>query len=257
MKKLEGKVAVVTGASSGMGREIARLFAQEGAKVFALARRKERLEELKKEAADNGQTLEIFPADVSNDDDIDKAIDAVKSTFGSVDILVNNAGLLDDFAPAATVKDEVWERVLNVNVTAPMKLMRRVLPMMLEKKSGVIINISSVGGLHGARGGAAYVTSKHALVGLTRNTGYMYASEGIRCNSICPGSVETEIASSSMGAKIGMDEAAMQKLMAGVATQPRDGASKEIATAALFLASDDSSFVNGTELVVDGGWTAF
>lgn len=255
--KLNGKVAIVTGASSGMGKEIAQLFAQEGAKVFALARRKEKLEELQKEVVGRGQTLEIFSADVSNEDDINRAIDAVQEIFGSVDILVNNAGLLDDFAPAATVKDEVWEKVLNVNVTAPMRLMRRVLPIMIENKSGAIVNIASVGGLHGARGGAAYVTSKHALVGLSRNTGYMYASEGIRCNTICPGSIETDIASSSMGAQVGMDEAAMQKLMVGVSIQPRMGMPSEVATAALFLASDDASFVNGTELVVDGGWTAF
>lgn len=255
--KLQRKVAIITGASSGMGREIACLFSREGAKVLALARRKERLEELQKELVDEGHILEILSADVSIAEDLKRAVATAVELFGTVDILVNNAGVLDDFAPAGDVKDNIWEKTLHVNVTAPMQLTREVLPHMLKEQTGVIINIASVGAFCGARGGAAYVTSKHALLGLTRNTGYMYADQGIRCNAICPGTIETEIASSSFGAKEGIHEAAAQKLHAGVQTQPRAGQAAEVATAALFLASDDASFVNGTELVVDGGWTAY
>ena len=255
--KLEGKVAIVTGASSGMGAEIARIFAREGAQVLALARRAERLEELKETLKAEGYNLETLAADVSVEEDIKKATACALELFGKIDILVNNAGVLDDYAPVGGVKDEVWDRTLLVNVYAPMRLMREVIPTMQENGSGCIINIASVGGLHGARGGAAYVTSKHALIGLSRNTGFMYADQGIRCNALCPGAVETEISSGSLAVEHGMNMDGAKKLGAGMALNPRSGQAVEIATAALFLASDDSSFVNGTELIVDGGWTAY
>lgn len=257
MFNLTDKVAIVTGASSGMGREIALLYAKSGMKVLALARNEEKLKSLKEEAAAEKGTIEIISADVSVEDDITKSVNKAKELFGTVNILVNNAGVLDDYAAAGDVNDEVWEKTLQINTTAPMKFIRAVLPIMLEKEAGCIINIASVGGLHGARGGAAYVTSKHALIGLTRNTGFMYADKGIRCNAICPGSIATEIDKHSFGAQNGANEMGGKKLYAGIPLIPRNGEPNEIANVALFLASSGASYINGTEIVVDGGWTAY
>jgi NAD(P)-dependent dehydrogenase (short-subunit alcohol dehydrogenase family) len=252
--KLEGKVALVTGASSGIGRAIALLFAKEGAKVVALARRLERLEELAKEAEGASGELKPFVADLSKEADIQAACKFTTDSFGKVDILVNNAGIMDEMTPLAEVTDELWDSIINVNLTAPMKLTRAVIGGMLERGSGSIVNVASVGGLHGCRGGTSYVTSKHGFVGMTKSVAFMYAMKGIRCNVICPGGVETEI----MGA--GMSKASpfgLERSMSGIMNNPRMGTSEEIANVAIFLASDDSSFINGAAIVADAGWTAY
>ncbi|MNJ47779.1 Levodione reductase [compost metagenome] len=134
-----------------------------------------------------------------------------------------------------------------------MRSTRKVLPIFLEKQRGIIINVASVGGLQGARAGAAYTASKHAVIGFTKNTGFMYATQGIRCNAIAPGGVETNISSSMTG--INQFGASRQQL--GMAINPRMGKAEEIAKVALFLASEDSSFVNGTVISADAGWTAY
>lgn len=250
MGKLDGKVAIVTGASSGMGREIAKLFALEGAKVIAVARRKERLEEL---AGESDGSIIPFPADVTDDERIYAAVDMAVNDFGKIDILVNNAGVMDSMVPAADVTDEQWNRIFDINVTSLMKLSRKALNSMLENESGNIINIASVGGLQGDVAGAAYSASKHAVIGYTRNLGYQYAVKGIRCNAICPGGVNTEIAESGMK---DLNKFGLERAQLGMASIPRQGEAKEIATIALFLASDDSSFVNATTIVADAGWEA-
>lgn len=134
-----------------------------------------------------------------------------------------------------------------------MRATRKALQIFLEKKSGVIINVASAGGLQGARAGAAYTASKHAVVGFTKNTGFMYANEGIRCNAIAPGGVETNIGSSMTN----VNPFGMGRIQPGLAVNPRVGKPEEIAQIALFLASEDSSFVNGTVITGDAGWTAF
>lgn len=143
---------------------------------------------------------------------------------------------------------------MKVNVDGPFRAMRAVLPVMLEKGSGAIINIASVGGLQGARAGAAYTTSKHALIGLTKNTGFVYAKSGIRCNAIAPGAMETNIADTIDFTKI--SALANAQIMPGMVTNPRSSKPEEVAQVALFLASEDASFVNGAVIVADGGWTA-
>ncbi|GJM68006.1 hypothetical protein HMSSN036_02220 [Paenibacillus macerans] len=140
-----------------------------------------------------------------------------------------------------------------VNTTSVMRATRKVLPIFLEKESGVIVNVASAGGLYGARAGAAYTASKHAVIGFTKNTGFMYAQKGIRCNAIAPGGVETNIGASMTN--INPFGASRQQL--GLAINPRLGSAEEIAKVALFLASDDSSFVNGTVITADAGWTAY
>ena len=250
--RLKGKVVLLTGGSSGMGRDMALLFAKEGAKVVATARRMNKLEELAKEAANFSGEIVPLQGDISKDEDIDKMVTTTMDKYGRIDLLVNNAGVLDNFTPLGELTDELWDWVIDINLTAPMKLARKVLLIMEKQESGNIINISSLGGLYGARAGAAYTASKHGLTGLTKNIAYIYAEKGIRCNAICPGGVETEIMNTLQPSEFGME-----RIMKGVANNPRSGSGMEIANIALFLASDDSSFVNGVALAADAGWTAY
>ena len=253
--KLQDKVAIVTGASSGMGRDIAYLFAKEGATVYAVARRVDRLEELANSTKDFAGKVIPFGADLMKKEDAEKMIDAAMKEYGRLDILVNNAGIMDDFSPVGEVKDEMLEKVFALNVYAPFYTSRKAIEIFLKQESGNIINVSSIGGLFGARAGATYTASKHALVGLTKNTGFMYAKNNIRCNAICPGGVDTEV---GIGEFMGnINETGMNIIMPNTVGNPRSGTGMEIATIALFLASEDSSFVNGQCIVADSGWTAF
>lgn len=253
--RFEGKSVVVTGASSGMGRQIAYDFAKEGATVVAVARRQERLAELAAQAEADGLPGKILPfvGDVSSRETNDAMIDfAVKQT-GKLDVLVNNAGIMDGFEPIGDISDERWEKVFAVNVNGPMYAMRKAVQVMLGQESrGNIVNVASIGGTNGARAGAAYTASKHALVGMTENTGYMYAHEGIRCNAICPGGVKTEIAGSMM-ADAGINQFGMGRSMAGLDGEIRQAEPEELAAAVLFAASDEASFMTGACVKVDGG----
>ncbi|RRJ65843.1 SDR family oxidoreductase [Paenibacillus oralis] len=251
--KLENKAAIVTGAASGMGREIALLFAREGAKVMVSDLNLEGANATVERIIAAGGTAEAVKTNVAVEEDIQQLVDATAGAFGTVDILVNNAGIMDNFEPAGDITDEQWERVFAVNTTSVMRSTRKVLPIFLEQESGVIVNVASAGGLYGARAGTAYTASKHAVIGFTKNTGFMYAQKGIRCNAIAPGGVETNIGASMTN--INPFGASRQQL--GMAINPRIGSADEIAKVALFLASDDSSFVNGTVITADAGWTAY
>ncbi len=249
--RLEGKSIVVTGASSGMGKAIVELFVKEGALVVAVARRKERLEALKESLkTQKGQVL-IFQGDVSRREDNEKMIELAVQNFGKLDVLVNNAGVMDDMAAIGDVQDEKYEQVMKVNVYGPMCAMRKAISVFKEQGYGNIINVASVGGMRTAAG-AVYCASKAALLAMTRNTAFMYVPEHIRCNAIAPGGIQTEIAS-SMGMPNQSGYARVQKVLA---TAPQPGKPEDIASAALFLASDDSQYINGDTLVVDGGWIA-
>ena len=202
--------------------------------------------------SDGGTALGVY-ANVAKEEDINHLVDITLDKFKTVDILVNNAGIMDNFVPAAELTDELWDRVFSINLTGPMRLIRKTLPIFLEKGKGIIINNASIGGLHGSRAGVAYTASKHALIGLTKNIGFQYANLGIRCNAIAPGGVNTNIKTTMNNP----DKFGMERAMAGAAANPRFAESEEIAAVALFLASDDSSFVNGTVITADGGWTAY
>ncbi|MDQ0428753.1 NAD(P)-dependent dehydrogenase (short-subunit alcohol dehydrogenase family) [Planomicrobium stackebrandtii] len=251
--KLEGKVAIVTGAASGMGKAIAELYAKEGAKVIVSDINEEGAINVASGITENGGVAKAVKTNVGDVQEIEAMIDLAVSEYGTLDILVNNAGIMDNFEPAGEIEDSKWERIFSINTMSVMRSTRKALPIFLEKNKGVIINIASAGGLYGARAGAAYTASKHAVVGFTKNTGFMYAKEGIRCNAIAPGGVETNISSSMTS----ISEMGMGRTQAGLALNPRNGKSEEIAKVALFLASDDSSFVNGTVITADAGWTAY
>lgn len=255
MKRLENKVAIVTGAGSGIGKAIALKFIHEGCKVLAGDIYKERLLALLEEAGKSAGHLSTIVADMSKEKDIEQLIDKAVRDYGTLDILVNNAGIMDNFEPVGELDDDTMDRVMHVNFNGPLRAIRKVIPIFLEKGSGNIINICSIGGLKGGVAGAAYTASKFALVGLTKNTGYMYSKSGIRCNGIAPGATETNIGDTIDMTKV--TPLVNDRIMAGMVLNPRTGKPDEIANAALFLASDEASFVNGHILVVDGGWTAY
>lgn len=251
--KLAGKVAVVTGAASGMGKAIAELYATEGAKVVVsdlnLDGANETVETIK---AAGGEAFAI-KTNVASLEDINTLIDTTVETYGQVDILVNNAGIMDGMEPAADITDERWDLVFEVNTKSVMRTTRKVIPLFQKQGSGIIVNIASAGGLFGARAGGSYTASKHAVVGFTKNTAFMYADENIRTNAIAPGGVATNITSSMTN--INHFGAGRQQL--GMAINPRMGTAAEIAKVALFLGSDDSSFVNGQVIAADSGWSAY
>ncbi|RAP73390.1 SDR family oxidoreductase [Paenibacillus montanisoli] len=251
--RLSGKVAVVTGAASGMGKAIAELYASEGAKVAVSDLRVEAAQAVVDEITAKGGTAFAIAANVAKEEDVQALINTTVETYGTVDILVNNAGIMDNFVPAGDVTDELWERIFAINTTGPMRTIRKVIPLFLEKQSGVIVNIASAGGLMGSRAGAAYTAAKHAVVGLTKNVGFQYATKGIRCNAIAPGGVNTNIGTTITEP----NPFGMERAMAGIALNPRAGEPGEIAKVALFLASDEASFVNGTVVTADAGWTAY
>jgi NAD(P)-dependent dehydrogenase (short-subunit alcohol dehydrogenase family) len=253
MGRLDNKIAIITGAGSGMGRAMAILFAEEGAKVVVSDMDSGRAECVVEEIKAKGGVAKAVKANVAKEEDVQNLVDATVNTFGTVDILVNNAGIMDNFVPAGSVTDDLWERVFAVNATGPMRTIRKVLPIFIEKKGGVIVNIASAGGLLGSRAGAAYTASKHAVVGLTKNVGFQYAKLNIRCNAIAPGAVNTNIGQTIYAP----NEFGWERAMAGINLNPRVGEPEDIAKIALFLASDESSFINGTVITADAGWTAY
>lgn len=248
--RLSGKVAIVTGAASGMGKAIAELYAQEGAKVVVSDMNLDGA----KHVAENisGEAFAI-QTDVTSEEALQQLFDETVKTFGQVDILVNNAGIMDGMEPVGEISNDRWEKIFAVNTVSVMKSMRIAVDLFTKQGHGVIVNNISAGGLYGARAGAAYTASKHAVVGLTKNTAFMYADQNIRCNGIAPGAVATNIGSTMTN----MSQAGFGRQQLGMAINPRIGQPEEIAQLALFLGSDESSFINGQVVAIDGGWTAY
>lgn len=247
--RFEGKCVVVTGASSGMGRKIALDFAKEGATVIAVARRLERLEEIAKEAESFAGKILPYQGDISLEEVNNSMIDYAVKECGKLDVLVNNAGIMDEFTPIGELTDELFNKVMAVNLNGPIYAMRKAVQVMLEQETkGNIVNIASIGGVCGARAGVAYTASKHAIVGATKNTAYMYAGK-IRCNVVCPGGVETEV----MNSQTNISQFGVGRIMAGLDTSIPAGKVEDISTAVLYIASDDAKFMTGAEIVIDGG----
>lgn len=243
--KLEGKVAIVTGSTSGMGRETAKQFAKEGAKVVVVGRNEDRAKEVVDEIKKAGGEATYVTVDMTKIDTLKKIVDKAVDTYGTVDILFNNAGMLS-VTPILDLKLEEWYDVFNVNVTAHLYLTQLVAPIMKKKGKGVIINTSSIAGYAAHHGFAAYVTTKHANEGLTKSMAHELGPE-IRVNAIAPGAIHTAMVDSIGGPDVltGMIQNAPLK---------RIGQPIDIATVAVFLASDDSSFITGQSLRVDGGF---
>ena len=235
----------MTGAGSGMGLEMSRRFAEEASVVAA------EVSEEGLRRAEEAEGVSVVRADVSSAEDVDGMIRAAVERHGTLDVLVNNAGIMDRFLPAAETPEELWERVLRINLTGPFLATKRAIPPMLEGGGGVIVNIASVGGLRGGAAGAAYTASKHGLIGLTKNTAANYAADGIRCVAICPGGVDTGISPGGEPSERGY--ATLNRILPAMG---RLASPTEIADVALFCASEEASFLNGVVIVADGGWTA-
>ncbi len=250
--RLENKSVVVTGASSGMGKAIVELFVKEGANVVAVARRKERLDELAAALAGEAGKIVVMRGDVSKKEDNEAMIDLAVKEYGRLDVLVNNAGVMDDMSPVGDATDEKYDQIMKVNVYGPMCAMRKAIEVFkAQGNGGNIINVGSVGAMQTCAG-AIYCASKAAITSMSKNTAFMYAPEHIRCNVIAPGGIKTEI-SNSMGNPNMNGYGRVQKVLAAA---PEPGEAEDIARAALFLASDESGYITGDVLVVDGGWLA-
>jgi len=250
--KLKDKAIVVTGASSGMGRVIVELFVKEGANVIAVARRADRLASLAESLEGEAGKCIPFTGDVSSREVCEGMIDECIKQFGKLDVLVNNAGVMDNMAAIANCTDEKYEYVMGINVYGPMAAMRKAVNVFLEQgNGGNIITVSSFGAYHPVSG-VIYNASKAALNALALHTAFAYSKEHIRSNVIAPGGINTEIAT-SMG-QLDMD--GFGRIQGIHALMPATGESIDVANCALFLASDDSSFISGQVIGVDGGWAA-
>ncbi len=247
MPNLKEKVAIVTGAASGIGLACAQRYAREGAIVVGLDRNR----------SDDWSTVEtgapdsrFHQVDVTDSAATRAAVEETVREFGRIDILVTAAGI-GEAGPVSMLDEETWDRVIDVNLKGTFLSIKAVLDTMIAQRSGSIITIASVEGLNGTEGGSAYNASKGGVVVLTKNVAIDYARVGIRCNTICPGFIDTPMLHDVMDAMPEFRKDVVRETKMG-----RFGRPEEIAGAAYFLASDDSSFVTGQSLVVDGGYTA-
>jgi NAD(P)-dependent dehydrogenase (short-subunit alcohol dehydrogenase family) len=233
---------------------MAQRFAAEGARVVAADWNAERLDAAVAAITENGGTVVGAPGNIAEQAAAEGLIDQAVSTFGRLDVLVNNAGVMDYMAGVGELSDEVWRRVMGINLDGPMFTSRRAVQYMLTHGGGSIINVASTAALHGGAAGAAYTTSKHALIGLSRSTAWMYAKRGIRCNVICPGATMTNIGESMPTDKLDPVGAARAQEFAALIPAYLDP--NDIAGLALFFASDESRLINGAIVPADGGWAA-
>jgi NAD(P)-dependent dehydrogenase (short-subunit alcohol dehydrogenase family) len=244
--RFAGKTVIVTGAASGIGQATALRIAKEGGRVIAADISKVRLDDL---VAENAE-LDLVP--VAGDISTEETVAAVVAAAGGrVDALANVAGIMDNFAPIHEVDDDLWDRVFRINVTALMRLTRAVVPLMLEAGTGSVVNVASEAGLRGSAAGAAYTASKHAVVGLTKNSAVMYGPKGLRFNAVAPGPTITNIVA-NWGSQIAAER--LGPLMG--ATVPAPATAAQLAASITFLLSDDGTNVNGAILASDGGWSA-
>jgi NAD(P)-dependent dehydrogenase (short-subunit alcohol dehydrogenase family) len=250
-QRLAGKVAVVSGGARGMGASHAALMAAEGASVLIGDVRDEEGRALAADLCERGLAVAYEHVDVTSGSSWDAAVGAATSRWGRIDVLVNNAGI-SGFAGIAECSDDEWQRIVAVNQTGVFLGMRAVLPVMLAQKAGSIINISSIFGLCGAAGAAAYQASKGAVLSMTKSAGLSYGGAGVRANAICPGTIDTPMLREEI-AEIG--KPAIDALVE-LQTIKRYGRPEEISNAVLFLASDESSFITGAVLAADGGYSA-
>lgn len=243
--RFAGKTVIVTGAASGIGKATASRIAREGGRVIASDIAADKLEALKTELPDADITT--VAGDLTQQD----AIDAVIAAAGDkIDALANVAGINDDFSPAGETTDAVWDRVIAINLTAPFKLMRTVLPLMEAAGSGAVLNVASEAGLRGNASGNAYTASKHGIIGVTKSAAFMYGPKGIRVNSVAPGGVATGIPMPpNMSEKGSARLAPFQQAIPSLAT------AEHLAASITFLLSDDAVNINGAIVASDGGWS--
>jgi NAD(P)-dependent dehydrogenase (short-subunit alcohol dehydrogenase family) len=243
--RFTGKTVIVTGAGSGIGRATASRVAREGGRVIAVDVSQERLDEFVGEHP--GADIVSITADITDEAGVARIVDAAGDT---IDGLANIAGIMDDMTPVGDLSDAVWDRVMRVNVTGTMKLTRAVIPTMLAQGGGSIVNTASEAALRGSAAGAAYTASKHAVVGLTKSSAFMYGPSGIRVNAVAPGPTITNI-EATFGSPFGAS-----RIQFGMSILPDAAEAEALAASITFLLSDDGVNVNGVVLASDNGWSA-
>ena len=242
---LEGKVAIVTGASRGIGKAIAEQFIAQGAKVaFTYRSSAEAAAALEKELSAGGGTVKGFQSDAASMTDAERLVGEVVEAFGTVDIVINNAGITDDTL-LMRMTEEQWDRVISVNLKSCFNLTKAVMRTMLKARSGSIVNISSVVGVQGNAGQANYAASKAGILGFTKSVALELGSRNIRCNAIAPGFIETEMTAT-------LDEDTVHGWRDAIPLK-RGGTPEDVANLCVFLASDMSAYITGQTLNVDGG----
>lgn len=253
MFRLDNKITLVTGAGSGIGRAIAETFAQAGAFVYVADRDPAGGQETVKRVNAARGKASFVPLDVTKEAECESARALVQAAHGRLDVLVNNAGIGHVGTMLQTTGADL-DRMYAVNVRGVFNVTHAFLPDMVQRKHGVIVNLASIGGVVGVRDRLAYCTTKFAVVGLTKSMALDHAMDGIRVNCICPGRVETPFVSARL--KEYPDPEKAYKEMASTQAIGRMGKPEEIAAAALYLASDESAFITGTDFIIDGGWSA-
>jgi NAD(P)-dependent dehydrogenase (short-subunit alcohol dehydrogenase family) len=251
MKEFQGKVAIVTGGTSGIGRAAAIAFAKEGAKVVVAGRRAVEGDETVRRIKTNGGEAVFVATDVAQEAQVKNLVGRTLEQFGRLDIAFNNAGIEQTPTPFLEQSVETYNQVMDINVKGVWLSMRHEIPAMLKTGGGAIVNTSSVLGVIAMAGIEVYVASKHAVIGLTKSAAMEYAKQGIRINAVLPAAIETDMIRRFAG-----DAPESRDRLAGMHPIGRIGKPEEIADAVLWLASDRASFVTGHSLSVDGGWTA-
>ena len=248
--RLADKVAIITGAGSGMGKTAALLFAAEGAKVAAADVNEGPVKETVAEIAKAGGQALALRADVSKAPDVERMVADAVAKFGKLDVIYNNAGIEGESAFLSNMTEEAFDRVIAINLRGVFLGMKFALPHMMKARSGSIINTASIAGLVGIKGGAAYSAAKAGVIAMTRVAAVEYGRYNIRVNAICPGAIETPMAE-RIRAGATPNPAAIKR----ISLLERMARPDEIAKVALFLASDDASFATGAPFIIDGGWT--
>ncbi|MFJ7746817.1 SDR family NAD(P)-dependent oxidoreductase [Peribacillus sp. NPDC097295] len=245
MGLLEGKVVIITGAGSGMGRAQSILFIQEGAKVVLADLNLDSITKLSEELSPDGDRALAVKVNITDKNEVDNLVSQTIEKFGQIDIVCNTAGLFDNHVPLLETSEDLWDKVMSVNTKGLFYITKAVLPYMIEKGKGVFVNVASVAGLSGSGGGIAYTASKHAAIGFTRQLATAYKSQGIRANIICPGFIETPMTAKQLEDPVIMEAVTRHS--------GRIGKPEDIAKASLFLASDYADYVNAVHIPVDGG----
>lgn len=245
---LAGQVVLITGAASGIGKAQVELFLAAGASIVAVDINPLGLERL--QALADSSRLYLQVANLADADAITQVVDSALERFGRIDVLCNTAGLLDGFKRSLDVDEALWDKVFAVNIKGLYRLTNAVLPAMLARGKGVIINMASVAGSFAGGGGAAYTSTKHAVLGYTRQLSYDYGRKGIRVNAVCPGMIETGMTTDVLSDRDSKLMKALTSVPAGRLGKPED-----IARVSLFLAGPGADFIHGAAITVDGGLT--
>lgn len=243
MGKLQDRVALIYGGTSGLGEATAKLYAKEGAKVAIAGRSVERGNEIVDAIKHEGGEAIFVEVDLMETDQIKQSVQDTVDALGTIDILYNGAGILDEYVGIIETDEEEFDQVVQLNIKAPFIATKEVMPIFVEKGKGVVINLGSQGSKFAGVGGTSYVTSKHALVGFNKQLAYDYGDKGIKALLLAPGFIDTPMT----------DDVKEERL--NDIPDRRAGKPEEVAKLALFLASDDSNYMNGTEVYMDGGWT--